>query len=103
MSDGLHWVGTWTAAPAPAEGVAFSNQTLRMHRARQPRRPDVLRVRLSNAHGTRPLAVGAAHVGAARRRRGDRAGHRIAMLTLRRRACGDDRRRLAADQRPGAS
>ena len=30
MKDTTHWVGTWTAAPAPAEGVAFSNHTLRM-------------------------------------------------------------------------
>ena len=26
-----HWVGTWTTAPAPAEGGAFANQTLRMN------------------------------------------------------------------------
>src|SRR5262249_5524055 len=25
MPSDLHWVGTWTTAPAPAEGVAFSN------------------------------------------------------------------------------
>jgi len=62
MSDHAHWVGTWTATPAPAEGVAFSNHTLRMM-------PRVsiggrrLRVRISNAHGTRPLAIGAAWVG----------------------------------------
>ena len=30
MRDNTHWVGTWTAAPAPAEGAAFSNHTLRM-------------------------------------------------------------------------
>ena len=62
MSDHAHWVGTWTATPAPAEGVAFSNHTLRMM-------PRVsiggrrLRVRISTAHGTRPLAIGAAWVG----------------------------------------
>ena len=38
MADNLHWVGTWTTAPAPAEGAAFSNQTLRMNAARQYRR-----------------------------------------------------------------
>lgn len=27
----LRWVGTWTTAPAPAEGAAFSNHTLRMN------------------------------------------------------------------------
>src|SRR5213592_2240979 len=62
MADNTHWVGTWTAAPAPAEGAAFSNHTLRMI-------PRVsiggrrLRVRISNAYGTRPLAIGAAYAG----------------------------------------
>jgi lysophospholipase L1-like esterase len=62
MSDNTHWVGTWTAAPAPAEGAAFANHTLRMI-------PRVsiggrrLRVRISNAYGARPLTVGAAYVG----------------------------------------
>ena len=58
----MHWVGTWTAAPAPAEGAAFGNHTLRM----MPRVSiggSVLRVRISNAYGTRPLAIGAARVG----------------------------------------
>ena len=31
MPENLHWVGTWTATPAPAEAGAFSNQTLRMN------------------------------------------------------------------------
>ncbi len=31
MPRDMHWVGTWATAPAPAEGVAFSNQTLRMN------------------------------------------------------------------------
>ena len=31
MPDNMHWVGTWTATPAPAESGAFSNQTLRMN------------------------------------------------------------------------
>ena len=62
MRDSPHWVGTWTAAPAPAEGAAFSNHTLRMI-------PRVsiggrrLRVRISNAYGIRPLRIGAAWVG----------------------------------------
>ena len=58
----MHWVGTWTAAPAPAEGAAFSNHTLRMI-PRVSIGGSVLRVRISNACGTRPLAVGAAWVG----------------------------------------
>ncbi|MBN9562611.1 MAG: SGNH/GDSL hydrolase family protein [Alphaproteobacteria bacterium] len=57
-----HWVGTWTVAPAPAEGVTFNNVTLRMN-ARVSLGGKVLRVRLSNAHGTKPLRVGAAYIG----------------------------------------
>ena len=57
-----HWVGTWTAAPAPAEGAAFSNHTLRMI-PRVSLGGSGLRVRISNACGARPLAIGAATVG----------------------------------------
>jgi lysophospholipase L1-like esterase len=62
MTDTMHWVGTWTATPAPGEGAAFSNHTLRM----MPRVSiggRVLRVRISNAYGVRPLAIGAAYIG----------------------------------------
>ncbi len=62
MQSDLHWVGTWTTAPAPAEGVAFSNHTLRMN-IRASIGGDTLRVRLSNAHGSRKIVVGAARVG----------------------------------------
>jgi lysophospholipase L1-like esterase len=62
MPDNLHWVGTWTTTPAPAEGAAFSNQTLRMN-ARASIGGNTLRVRLSNAYGSRKLVVGAAHIG----------------------------------------
>ena len=62
MTDDRHWVGTWTAAPAPAEGAAFSNHTLRMI-PRVSLGGSVLRVRISNAYGARPLAVGGAYVG----------------------------------------
>jgi lysophospholipase L1-like esterase len=62
MPDNLHWVGTWTTAPAPAEGAALSNQTLRMN-ARTSIGGDTVRVRLSNAYGNRKLTVGAAHIG----------------------------------------
>src|SRR5262249_27935892 len=62
MQDGKHWVGTWAASPAPAEGVAgFNNQTLRMM-PRVSLGGDTIRVRISNAYGTRPLSVGAVHV-----------------------------------------
>src|SRR5215472_1235739 len=62
MANDMHWVGTWATAPAPAEGAAFSNQTLRMN-ARVSIGGSTLRVRLSNAYGSRPLTIGAAHVG----------------------------------------
>src|SRR5256885_11504572 len=62
MADNTHWVGTWTAAPAPAEGAAFSNHTLRMI-PRVSLGGSRLRVRISNACGTRPLAIGAACAG----------------------------------------
>ncbi len=58
----MHWVGTWTAAPAPAEGGAFANQTLRMN-PRVSIGGSRIRVRLSNAYGLRPLTIGAAHFG----------------------------------------
>jgi lysophospholipase L1-like esterase len=62
MPENKHWVGTWAAAPAPAEGAAgFSNHTLRMN-PRISIGGDTLRVRLSNAYGTRPLRIGAAYV-----------------------------------------
>ncbi len=62
MSDGLHWVGSWTTAPAPAEGVALANQTLRMN-ARLSIGGDTVRIRLSNAHGQQKLVVGMATIG----------------------------------------
>jgi lysophospholipase L1-like esterase len=61
MASDRHWVGTWATAPAPAEGVAFSNHTLRMN-VRASLGGDTVRVRLSNAHGARPLAVGGARI-----------------------------------------
>ncbi len=57
----MHWVGTWATTPAPVEGVALGNQTLRMIAHLSIGGPRV-RVRVSNACGTRKLAVGAAHV-----------------------------------------
>jgi lysophospholipase L1-like esterase len=62
MRNDTRWVGTWTAAPAPAEGAAFANHTLRMI-PRVSIGGSTLRVRVSNAYGTRPLAIGAARVG----------------------------------------
>jgi lysophospholipase L1-like esterase len=56
------WVGTWATTPAPTEGIALHGQTVRMI-ARVSIGGPRLRVRLSNAYGTRKLAVGAASVG----------------------------------------
>ena len=61
MADNLHWVGTWTTAPAPAESGAFSNQTLRMT-MRASLGGDTVRVRISNAYGRRPLDIGGAYI-----------------------------------------
>ncbi|HEV8678104.1 MAG TPA: SGNH/GDSL hydrolase family protein, partial [Stellaceae bacterium] len=62
MQGNRHWVGTWTASPAPAEGVVgFNNHTLRMN-PRISLGGDRLRVRISNAYGNRPLQIGAARV-----------------------------------------
>jgi lysophospholipase L1-like esterase len=64
-----HWVGTWGAAPSPQLPVAemesqklvFHHQTLReiVHISIGG---DNVRVRLSNAFGTEPVEIGAAHV-----------------------------------------
>jgi lysophospholipase L1-like esterase len=62
MQGNRHWVGTWAAAPAPAEGVVgFNNHTIRLN-PRISLGGERLRVRISNAYGNRPLAVGAARV-----------------------------------------
>jgi lysophospholipase L1-like esterase len=57
-----HWVGTWTTTPAPVEDTALRDETVRMIAHLSIGGPR-LRVRLSNAHGARPLAIGAARVG----------------------------------------
>jgi lysophospholipase L1-like esterase len=61
MDHNVHWVGTWTTAPAPAEGVALANVTLRMN-PRVSIGGDTVRIRLSNAHGQAKLLVGAATI-----------------------------------------
>jgi len=61
MQNGKHWVGTWTMSPAQAETGAFNNHTLRMT-MRASLGGSEVRVRISNAYGNRPLAVGGAHI-----------------------------------------
>src|SRR5579864_2551462 len=62
MPSDKRWVGTWAAAPAPAEGVVgFNNQTIRLN-PRLSLGGERLRVRISNAYGNRPLAIGAARI-----------------------------------------
>jgi len=62
MQGNRHWVGSWAAAPAPAEGVVgFNNHTIRMN-PRISLGGERLRVRVSNAYGNRPLAIGAARI-----------------------------------------
>src|SRR5580658_7294749 len=62
MPSDKRWVGTWAAAPAPAEGVVgFSNQTIRLN-PRLSIGGERLRVRISNAYGNRPLIIGAAMI-----------------------------------------
>jgi lysophospholipase L1-like esterase len=70
--NGEHWVATWAASPQPPRplpgppgaqppAITFKNQTIRMivHTSIGGRR---VRVEFSNAHGSAPLAVGAAHI-----------------------------------------
>src|SRR2546430_12711711 len=59
MQSDLHWVGTWTTAPAPAEGAAFSNHTLRMN-IRASIGGGTLRVRPFHPHCSRQILFGAA-------------------------------------------
>ncbi|HWB48860.1 MAG TPA: SGNH/GDSL hydrolase family protein [Stellaceae bacterium] len=56
-----NWVGTWTAAPAPADGAALAHVTLRMT-PRISLGGGTIRLRISNAYGVRPLRIGSAHV-----------------------------------------
>src|SRR5258705_12225344 len=63
MDDNRHWVGTWSASPAPSEaGVGFNNHTLRMN-PRVSIGGDTVRVRISNAYGAGKLEIGAAFIG----------------------------------------
>jgi len=56
-----HWVGTWAATPAPADGVSLSSPTIRMF-PRISLGGETIRLRLSNAAGTGDLLIAATHV-----------------------------------------
>jgi lysophospholipase L1-like esterase len=56
-----HWVGTWAATPAPADGVTLSSPTIRMF-PRISIGGDTIRIRLSNAAGTGDLTIASTHV-----------------------------------------
>ncbi|HYM35289.1 MAG TPA: GDSL-type esterase/lipase family protein, partial [Steroidobacteraceae bacterium] len=62
-SQGERWVGTWGASPTvPAQnGQGFNNQTLRLI-VHATLGGDEVRIRITNAFGTKPLVVGAASV-----------------------------------------
>jgi len=55
------WVGTWATSPQATNAITFNNQTLRMivHTSIGGKK---VRVRFSNAYGTVPLVIGAAHI-----------------------------------------
>jgi len=57
----MHWVGTWTTSPVGTSGIGFNNQTLRLI-VHTSIGGHTVRVRLSNAYGSQPLIIGAAHI-----------------------------------------
>jgi lysophospholipase L1-like esterase len=61
MTVEMRWVGTWTTSPVVTEGLSFENQTIRMI-ARSSLGGQTVRVRLSNACGSRKLTVGQARI-----------------------------------------
>ncbi|MGZ8462724.1 MAG: GDSL-type esterase/lipase family protein [Candidatus Deferrimicrobiaceae bacterium] len=56
-----HWVGTWATSPQATNAITFNNQTLRMI-VRVSLGGKKVRVRFSNAYGTVPLVIDAAHI-----------------------------------------
>ncbi len=57
----MHWVGTWSTSPVGTSGISFNNQTLRLI-VHTSIGGHTVRVRLSNAFGSQPLLIGAAHI-----------------------------------------
>lgn len=77
-----HWVSTWAASPAPqlaqpeqmrAAKLEFENQTLREIVHVSIGGPAV-RVRLSNAYGSQPVEIAAAHIALSAQKSGIAAG-----------------------------
>lgn len=60
-SGNQRWVGTWATSPQATSDIRFANQTLRMI-VRTSIGGNKVRVRFSNAYGTVPLVIGAAHI-----------------------------------------
>ena len=56
-----HWVGSWAATPALAEGVTLSSPTIRMF-PRISLGGETIRLRLSNAAGNADLVIASTHV-----------------------------------------
>jgi len=62
QADGRHWVATWAVSPQRAAvPLAIDGQTLRQV-AHVSLGGEAVRVRVSNAYGSAPLVIGAAHL-----------------------------------------
>ncbi|HEX6355687.1 SGNH/GDSL hydrolase family protein [Actinophytocola sp.] len=74
---GTHWVGTWAASPQGGgpgrDRPSVTDRTLRQI-VHTTVGGDVVRVRLTNAHGTTPLVIGEAHLALRRSGAAIRAG-----------------------------
>lgn len=57
----MHWVGTWSTSPVGTSSIGFNNQTLRLI-VHTSIGGHTVRARLSNAYGSQPLLIGAAHI-----------------------------------------
>ena len=60
-ANNAHWVGSWTTSPALVDEARVENRTLRMI-ARTSLAGERVRLRFSNAHGTKPLTIANASI-----------------------------------------